>query len=103
MIEYLKISGDDHRIGLSKVFFRSGVVAQLEGELEREMAKRILVLQAQVRKFNARSRDRKKTRVTEAYTFKQVAEREKLEVGLHSINVCSSIHSPLHLRSKFAS
>jgi myosin heavy subunit len=87
LIEYLKISEDDYRIGLSKVFFRSGIVARLEGELEREMAKRIIVLQALVRKFNAASRDRKKTRVTESQTFHQVAEREKLEVGLLAICV----------------
>jgi myosin heavy subunit len=81
MIEYLKIDEQDYRIGLSKVFFRSGVVARLESELEQEMGRRIIVLQALVRKFNAASRDKRKSRVNEAQTFQQVAEREKMEVG----------------------
>ncbi|VDM76368.1 unnamed protein product [Strongylus vulgaris] len=54
MIEYLEIDSNLYRIGQSKVFFRTGVLAHLEEERDLKLTDLIIQFQAQCRAFLAR-------------------------------------------------
>ncbi|VDL72666.1 unnamed protein product [Nippostrongylus brasiliensis] len=54
MIEYLEVDANLYRIGQSKVFFRTGVLAHLEEERDLKLTDLIVQFQAQCRAFLAR-------------------------------------------------
>ncbi|KAK6766355.1 hypothetical protein RB195_025951 [Necator americanus] len=54
MIEYLEVDSNLYRIGQSKVFFRTGVLAHLEEERDLKLTDLIIQFQAQCRAFLAR-------------------------------------------------
>ncbi|KAK6059852.1 hypothetical protein COOONC_02495 [Cooperia oncophora] len=54
MIEYLEVDANLYRIGQSKVFFRTGVLAHLEEERDLKLTDLIIQFQAQCRAFLAR-------------------------------------------------
>lgn len=54
MIDYLELEDNLFRIGISKIFFRAGVLAQLEEERDQKLTGLIVSFQAQCRAYLAR-------------------------------------------------
>lgn len=54
MIDYLELEHNLYRIGQSKIFFRAGVLAQLEEERDQKLTGLIISFQAQCRAYLAR-------------------------------------------------
>jgi myosin heavy subunit len=81
-VSHLKIAEGDYRVGMSKVFFRAGVIARLDDELDRELARRIIDMQARVRQFLAQRREEKKAGKGKEALMRSEEDKAKwLQVG----------------------